>query len=452
MSKRLDAVLRVGHEFQGAQSETSHTGVDPSIAKPRGGDRIFGPQRFEQPPPSPPKIFVPSIKPLPPSVSITTPDLAAKIVEAANAMEMQESELAQMANVILACVHPKEPAFLASVLKTTTFRKMTNKQLDMFEADIAKYALSQDRDGILGPSPTLMECVYFFGDPQTLLAIRHLEDPCAVEDFVEKLPNEVRRSVFDRAAKIRMIAGVAYKGGDAIRKWKRGQTLFFASLDLDEEGEQTTVPPTDAFNKMGISNSTASGMDTLSTQGAALQEALDHAPENIVRYTAGFYAFLLLFEISKVAPQVLAEFSLAREYRRCRDTPTMRGGICEWTSEDFAERMFKPRIELNFMRTLTVGMFTWPEVETIDRETWSYLLVDAFDYFPFSSKMKAPGQIALEQKLATGTDMEIQHRLNLYIPFFWFSVAFFVCYHDTLRPLTLWRRFLEHLRSVERGE
>jgi hypothetical protein len=360
MSKRLDAVLRVGHEFQGAQSETSHTGVDPSIVKPRGGDRIFGPQGFEQPPPPPPKISVPGIQPQPPSVSITTPDLAGKIVEAANVIGMEESELAQMVTTLLACVDPQETGFLSAFFSVMDMHLMLDEEIAELESDVGQFAISQDTKGILGTSPSLAESIYFFADTTTLLAIRHLEDPCAMESHMNELSDELQTAVESRASKIQMIASMAYPGRESLLRWKQAQTRVFASARLpwmneDYENETKADDLAEMMEEMGFSvgeeEAPPSGK-TMSTNGAALSRIPIPRPGRNIRSMVAMYAILLNGNILFQLPTTTEE--LMRGHRRIQCLKTLK---CAETTDEFVANIYEPIYNLGYMRTLTFGFF-----------------------------------------------------------------------------------------------
>ena len=428
---RLETVLRVGHDFQERPDPTGPSAEKPFMRR-MSSNSIAKKER-----PEPPKnkaedapvikIADEAIPPLPPPGTEVAPALL-KIADVAEVTGLDPVELRADVTTLLACVDPGEPAFLEELFSKLDFYAMSDDDISSLETEVGKFAASKDDWNILGDAPTLMESVYFFTDPILFLSIRHLEDPCAMQKALMRYDEDVRARVFDQAAKIQMIASMAYPGNDSLMHWKRGQTRFFASARLrefDKDFEQVEAVP----SLVGPASTTTSTMAT-EAPAAKVLTAVRSVPTS--RKVIGMWIIALSGRVLYEGPQTIREINRALDRKSCLLKYSGESWLDQCQNDEFMNSIYEPFYNLGLARTLTMG-FKSPRLRYPGLPP---SLDDALVDFKAAYK-------DLEEELGPGFYLELNVLANLYLKlgviFALFLVEYYglvgTAYENTLPPL-----------------
>ena len=351
---RLETVLRVGHDFQ---ERPDPTAVPPSIVKNRS--RFYSGNSEATPGGSDvqdelAKVVLPPPPPAPPpdALSVWNPKMAASLEDIAVENGVAIEEVSEIATTLLTCVEAEDYDFLEDLLSAVELKDVGEDEFGELERTAAALAKSKDADGILGDAPTLIESIYFFADTLTLLAIRRLEDPCAVESVVQSLPEEIRTKVLDRAARLWMLASLLYPQDDPIKSWKRTQSVFFASIALPSAPDASVA-------LLNVQDTTAAFPDETPTSGAAADRLIETAQKNKFKLAFLYYVFLLSGQMEGTEPLRVAErvevFRIALRGATC-----YRGtDLCNLDEFEFAKLLARPSYELDWWTTLRAPLVPW---------------------------------------------------------------------------------------------
>ena len=432
---RLETVLRVGHDFQ---ERPDPTGPPFKPAQNRAYSNSKPAQRG--------KSDVPVIKiteeakPPPPKPGTEVAPALLKIADMAQRTGLNPAELRADATLLLACMNPGEPAFLEALFSGLDFYAMSDDDIASLETEVAKFAASKDRWNILGDAPTLMESVYFFTDTILLLSIRHLEDPCAVQDTLMRYDEDVRARVFDQAAKIQMIASTAYPGNDSLMHWKRDQTRFFASArlpGLDKDFEKAEAVPS-------LVGPGSAPTTTMATEGAAFNQVRTAVGSVVnVRNVVGLWVAVLTVKALSDAPETIHEISRGYNRTACLQKPTDCRELIQ-SEDDFVASIFEPYINLAPSMMLCTGFCT-PFKQEVLLQPW----------------MKGHKETQLERFKENYLDREQragieyyrkQMTINLAINLSTVAVLIWLVYSERLGALELLYDFIADLVSGRRDD
>ena len=344
---RLETVLRVGHDFQ---ERPDATGVKANPASRQQSAPTVNISRQDMSKPT-----------------LSNPEFSETLSDMAAATDINKESLAKTVTTLLACVRVQEFEFLRNFYSEMVFCNLSDDEISELESEVAEFARTRDEKNYLGGTPTLMECVYFFADTLTLLAIRQLEDPCAIKEIVDSLTQDVRSAVLDRAAKIYMVASMAYPGNDCILHWKRAQTVIFASARLPWMNEEFEEVKEDA----SVATQQITSLLTTATAGGA-EEVLESLPtrNQAAKTLCALYVVALGGSIAWNMPNTLRELDRAHTRLRCLEDQS-----CPQTPYEFADAIYRPYDQIRKLKTLTLGLYPFSASEEVKMAGIPYRLV-----------------------------------------------------------------------------
>ena len=238
-----------------------------------------------------------------------------------------------------------------------------------------------------------------------------------------------------------MIASAAYPRDDPIRLWKRGQTLFFASLkipgvdDIDTDGADDDL--TKRMAELGVSRAESAALSSLggmSTGGAAAPST-----RNVIRTVLAFYVLLLTpkVPVAVVDSAYYGRVAWKRIFCDPSDklTTVLEPGqdpVCKLSDEAYAELMAGPKYNLRWSRTMIIGTIWWsslPEVSGVGQPTnWEWTM-SLWRWRGGRVKSMAQSQFLEEAKTEKKYNLFVAFSGDVFFPSALFLLAIYVAYY-----------------------